>query len=177
VKKPNIGSFTQKIKNKLKKDSAVFGVTVEVAIQRSTLGTDQLELPTVFRQCIDFLEEHGVNHQGVYRLPGVKSKVEELKSHFDKGEVVDLSEQDPNTVASLLKLYLRELPEPLIPHSSLSGRIDNIFDLSEEEQSEILREVVDTLQTPNRLLLSWLLEHMTHIVGKVHVSMHLFRPH
>jgi hypothetical protein len=41
--------------------------------------------------------------------------------------VVDLSEQDPNTVASLLKLYLRELPEPLIPHSSLSGRIDNIF--------------------------------------------------
>jgi hypothetical protein len=170
VKKPNIGSFTQKIKNKLKKDSAVFGVTVEVAIQRSTLGTDQLELPTVFRQCIDFLEEHGVNHQGVYRLPGVKSKVEELKSHFDKGEVVDLSEQDPNTVASLLKLYLRELPEPLIPHSSLSGRIDNIFDLSEEEQSEILREVVDTLQTPNRLLLSWLLEHMTHIVGKSGVN-------
>jgi uncharacterized damage-inducible protein DinB len=52
-----------------------------------------------------------------------------------------------------------------------------LADLSEEEQSEILREVVDTLQTPNRLLLSWLLEHMTHIVGKVHVSMHLFRPH
>ena len=43
----------------LSPDSAVFGVTVEVAVQRSTLGTDQLELPTVFRQCIDFLEEHG----------------------------------------------------------------------------------------------------------------------
>ena len=43
----------------LSADSAVFGVTVEVAVQRSTLGTDQLELPTVFRQCIDFLEEHG----------------------------------------------------------------------------------------------------------------------
>ena len=42
------------------------------------------------------------------------------------GEVVDLSEQDPNTVASLLKLYLRELPEPLIPHSSLSGRTDSL---------------------------------------------------
>ena len=41
------------------------------------------------------------------------------------GEVVDLSEQEPNTVASLLKLYLRELPEPLIPHSKLAGRTDN----------------------------------------------------
>ena len=40
--------------------------------------------------------------------------------------MLDLSEQDPNTVASLLKLYLRELPEPLIPRSSLSGRIDSI---------------------------------------------------
>ena len=40
-------------------DSAVFGATLEVAVQRSTIATDQLELPTVFRQCIDFLEEHG----------------------------------------------------------------------------------------------------------------------
>ena len=40
-------------------DSAVFGAPLEVAIQRSTLGTDQLELPTVFRQCIDYLEENG----------------------------------------------------------------------------------------------------------------------
>lgn len=40
-------------------DSAVFGAPLEVAIQRSVLGTDQLELPTVFRQCIDFLEENG----------------------------------------------------------------------------------------------------------------------
>lgn len=30
----------------------------------------------------------GLNHQGIYRLPGVKSKVEELKSHFDKGLLV-----------------------------------------------------------------------------------------
>ena len=33
-----------------------------MAVQRSTLGTDQLELPTVFRQCIDFLEEHGTQN-------------------------------------------------------------------------------------------------------------------
>ena len=31
------------------------------------------------------------------------------------GDLVDLSECDPNVVASLLKLYLRDLPEPIIP--------------------------------------------------------------
>ena len=36
------------------------------------------------------------------------------------GEVVDLSDYDYNAVASLLKLYLRELPEPLIPQKLLT---------------------------------------------------------
>lgn len=38
---------------------AVFGVSLETAVQRSQLGTDGVELPTVFREFIDFLEEHG----------------------------------------------------------------------------------------------------------------------
>ena len=40
-------------------DLTVFGVTLELAIQRSLLGTDGIELPTVFRLCIDYLEENG----------------------------------------------------------------------------------------------------------------------
>ena len=36
------------------------------------------------------------------------------------GEIVDLSDYDYNAVASLLKLYLRELPEPLVPQRLLS---------------------------------------------------------
>ena len=111
---------------------------------------------------------------------------------FAAGEVVDLCEQDPNTVASLLKLYLRELPEPLIPHTSLTGRTETISSvcvcmcvhvcvchsvcealssccaaLSTDEQIEVLHEIVDDLPTPNRLLLSWLLQHMQHIITKV----------
>ena len=40
-------------------DIAVFGVSLETAIQRSQLGTDNIELPTVFRECIDDLENRG----------------------------------------------------------------------------------------------------------------------
>lgn len=40
-------------------ENPVFGVPVDVAVQRSIL-VDSIELPTVFRQCIDFLEERGM---------------------------------------------------------------------------------------------------------------------
>ena len=40
-------------------DLTVFGVPLETAIQRSLIATDSIELPTIFRLCIDYLEENG----------------------------------------------------------------------------------------------------------------------
>ncbi len=37
----------------------VFGVNLQTAVYRSQLGSDDIELPTVFRECIDYLEENG----------------------------------------------------------------------------------------------------------------------
>ena len=47
-------------------DLTVFGVTLELAIQRSLIGTDGIELPTVFRLCIDYLEENGKSQYTMY---------------------------------------------------------------------------------------------------------------
>lgn len=43
-------------------DLTVFGVTLDLAIQRSLLAMDGIELPTVFRICIDYLEQNGEYH-------------------------------------------------------------------------------------------------------------------
>ena len=37
----------------------VFGVNLQTAVYRSLLGADDIQLPTVFRECIDYLEENG----------------------------------------------------------------------------------------------------------------------
>lgn len=48
-------------------------------------------------------------------MSGVKSKVEKLCQCFENGaQLVDLSDAHPNVVANVLKLYLRQLPEPLL---------------------------------------------------------------
>ena len=53
--------------------------------------------------------------QGLYRLSGAKSRMERICQLFEAvADRVDLSEQSPHLVASVLKLYLRKLPEPLM---------------------------------------------------------------
>lgn len=161
-KKPNIGNIKQKIKSRLRKDTTVFGVVLETAIQHSTLGEDGIELPTVFRECIDHLETTAKEHEGLYRLPGVKSKIEEAKSHYDRGETVDLSAYDPNVVASLLKQYLRELPEPLLPHKMVA-KFDAAAVLPFDNQLPALDELMEEVPSASKLMVGWLMEHMKHI--------------
>ena len=53
---------------------------------------------------------------GIFRLPGQASRIHVLKELYDSGSQEDFSvSEDVHTVASLLKLYLRELPQPVVP--------------------------------------------------------------
>ena len=56
----------------------------------------------------------GLACEGIYRISGVKSKVQSLKDAYNRGQPVYLPEYEPNVIASLLKLFLRELPEPVL---------------------------------------------------------------
>lgn len=58
----------------------------------------------------------GLHEVGIFRLPGQASRIQALKELYDSGSQEDFSStEDVHTVASLLKLYLRELPEPVVP--------------------------------------------------------------
>ena len=53
--------------------------------------------------------------QGIYRVSGVKSTVENLCQRFEMDpESVSLETENPNVISNVLKLYLRQLPEPLL---------------------------------------------------------------
>ncbi|XP_042562419.1 rho GTPase-activating protein 45-like [Clupea harengus] len=54
--------------------------------------------------------------QGIYRVNGVKTRVEKLCQAFENGkELVELSQASPHDISNVLKLYLRQLPEPIMP--------------------------------------------------------------
>ena len=59
----------------------------------------------------------GLHCEGIYRISGVKSKVQHLKDQYNRGEPAFLEEHEPNIVAGVLKQFLRELPEPVLTNS------------------------------------------------------------
>lgn len=148
-----------------KEEKLLFGVPLHVAVERNRCH-DGIELPAIVRECIDYIEEHGLACEGIYRLSGVKSKVQKLKTQYNNGVQVYLYEHEPHIVASLLKLFLRELPEPVLTEALVPHFEDASALKDEEKRGEVLKKLVEELPACNRLLLSWIFTHMTHIIQR-----------
>ncbi|XP_072173548.1 ralA-binding protein 1-like [Diadema setosum] len=147
------------------KPEPVFGAPFEDAVTRSKLY-DNIELPRVVRECIDCVEEYGMSTAGIYRLSGVKSKVEALKVLYDTDEKVNLQEVDPTTITSLLKLYLRELPETVLTNR-LTPAFEHVSGLPKSEaRTETFKKILAQLPTCNYTLISWLMVHLAHVLEK-----------
>ncbi|XP_067280475.1 rho GTPase-activating protein 24 isoform X2 [Pseudorasbora parva] len=109
-------SAYRKIKRVLSFRRRVFGQRLDETVLYERRYGDHMA-PLVVEQCVDFIREHGLTEVGLFRQPGQATLVKELQEAFDAGEKPSFDSTDVHTVASLLKLYLRELPEPLVPFS------------------------------------------------------------
>lgn len=60
-----------------------------------------------------------VSKEGLFRVSGSKKRQEELKDLLDKEENIDFDNGrfTPHDVASVLKIFLGDLPEPLLTHA------------------------------------------------------------
>ncbi|XP_020370437.2 ralA-binding protein 1 [Rhincodon typus] len=143
----------------------VFGVPLAEAAERTMLY-DGIQLPAVFRECIDYIENCGMKCEGIYRVSGTKSKVDELKAVYDREESPNLEDYDANTVASLLKQYLRELPENVLTKELIMRFEDACGKGTDSEKVQECRRLLKELPVSNYLLFSWLIIHMDHIIEK-----------
>ncbi|KFR00399.1 Rho GTPase-activating protein 29, partial [Nipponia nippon] len=72
-------------------------------------------IPFIIKKCTSEIESRALNVKGIYRVNGAKSRVEKLCQAFENGkDLVELSELYAHDISNVLKLYLRQLPEPLI---------------------------------------------------------------
>ncbi|XP_028443969.1 rho GTPase-activating protein 45 isoform X1 [Perca flavescens] len=72
-------------------------------------------IPFIITKCITEIERRALKMKGIYRVNGVKTRVEKLCQAFENGkELVELSQCSPHDISNVLKLYLRQLPEPIM---------------------------------------------------------------
>lgn len=143
----------------------IFGIPLADAAER-TMMYDGIRLPAVFRECVDYVEKYGMRCEGIYRVSGIKSKVDELKAAYDREETPNLEEYEPNTVASLLKQYLRDLPENLLTKELMPRFEEACGRSTESEKVQEFQRLLKELPECNYLLISWLIVHMDHVIAK-----------
>ncbi|KAM8972357.1 rho GTPase-activating protein 25 [Pelodytes ibericus] len=116
-------------------------------------------VPILLEKCADFIRERGLTEEGIFRLPGQDNLVKQLKEAFDAGERPSFSrDTDVHTVASLFKLYLRELPEPVIPWCQYEGFLasEKIANTDEDKGHEELMKQIKLLPKENYNLLCFI---------------------
>ncbi|TDH12439.1 hypothetical protein EPR50_G00046400 [Perca flavescens] len=144
----------------------VIGVPTSGVFGKSLMDTVTYEqrfgphmVPILVQKCVEFIKEHGLNEEGIFRLPGQDNAVKQFRDAFDAGERPSFpSDTDVHTVASLLKLYLRELPEPVVPWTQYQDFLDctnNMPDVSTTEGWEKLDKQIALLPKTNYNLLSY----------------------
>uniref|UniRef100_A0A8C2PSW0 Rho GTPase activating protein 45 n=1 Tax=Cyprinus carpio TaxID=7962 RepID=A0A8C2PSW0_CYPCA len=88
-------------------------------------GSSPDGIPFIIKKCIGEIERRALRMKSIYRVNGVKTRVEKLCQAFETGkERVELSQSSPHDSSNVLKLYLRQLPEPIMPfrlYNSLMG--------------------------------------------------------
>ncbi|XP_033016567.1 rho GTPase-activating protein 24 isoform X1 [Lacerta agilis] len=122
----------------------IFGQKLEDTVRYEKRYGNHLA-PMLVEQCVDFIRLRGLKEEGLFRLPGQANLVKELQDAFDCGEKPLFDRNtDVHTVASLLKLYLRELPEPVIPYAKYEDFLSCAKLLSKEEETglnELVKQV------------------------------------
>ncbi|XP_029459898.1 rho GTPase-activating protein 25 isoform X2 [Rhinatrema bivittatum] len=123
-------------------------------------------VPILMEKCADFIREQGMNEEGVFRLPGQDNLVKQLREAFDAGERPSFDrDTDVHTVASLFKLYLRELPEPVIPWAQYEDFLlsAQLMSVDEVKGHQALMNQVVLLPRDNYNLLSFICRFLHEI--------------
>jgi len=88
----------------------VFGVPLKTLVKR-----DGEAIPHFIQKASTFIREYGLQTEGIFRLSGRATQIEKLRDQLDQGKKVFFSPgMDVNSVANLLKQWLREMPEPIL---------------------------------------------------------------
>uniref|UniRef100_A0A1A8CST7 Family with sequence similarity 13, member A n=1 Tax=Nothobranchius kadleci TaxID=1051664 RepID=A0A1A8CST7_NOTKA len=147
------------------KHTKLFGVSM---FELQEQGLLEEGVPLVVRRMVEYLIQHALHQDGLFRVNGNVRAVETLKLRLESGDDVDLlSESDLCTVASLLKRYLRELPGGLVDSTVQQELIRYFQESGDAGSCLVLRDLLQQLPDVHHSLLCYLCHFLT-LVEKNH---------
>ncbi|XP_016339533.1 breakpoint cluster region protein-like [Sinocyclocheilus anshuiensis] len=151
-----------------RKPMGVFGVNISTVTKR-----ERSKVPYIVRQCLEEIERRGMEEVGIYRVSGVATDIQGLKTAFDtnnKDVSVMMSEMDVNAIAGTLKLYFRELPEPLFTDELYPNFAGGIALSDSVAKESCMLNLLLSLPEPNLVTFLFLLDHLKRVAEKESVN-------
>lgn len=106
------------VEHRMPQNRSIFGIPLMEAVEYTQPDGVNVALPAVVFRCLEYLRtKRAINEEGIFRLSGSNIVIKGLRDRFNtEGDIRLLDGQyyDVHAVASLLKLYLRELPASIL---------------------------------------------------------------
>ncbi|KAF6726856.1 Rho GTPase-activating protein 15 [Oryzias melastigma] len=140
----------------------VFGSHLSTLCKRE--GTT---VPQFIQTCLDAIEKRGLETDGIYRVSGNLATIQKLRFVVDHEEELDLDHhqwEDIHVVTGALKLFFRELSEPLFPFSFFQPFVEAIKIKDHQEKLDAVRKLVQQLPRPNYDIMKLLFSHLQRVL-------------
>ncbi|XP_052382642.1 rho GTPase-activating protein 39-like [Oncorhynchus keta] len=143
---------------------SLFGSSLDEVMERQSELFPDRKLPWVQVQLSQYVMAlGGAQTEGIFRVPGDIDEVNALKLQVDQWRIPE-NRSDPNVPASLMKLWYRELEEPLIPMAFYKQCVSNYDD------PVAAVNVVQCLPELNRLVLCYFIHFLQVFAQPANVS-------
>lgn len=124
---------------------SIFGESLDAVYRLQERSYPHMKIPIILPFLADgILALGGTKTEGIFRVPGDGDAVSDLKLRIDKGYYSLDGVDDPHVLASLMKLWLRELCDPLVP--------DELYNdcVSSSKDPDACVQIIHRLPTINR---------------------------
>uniref|UniRef100_A0A8C7V198 Rho GTPase-activating protein 12-like n=1 Tax=Oncorhynchus mykiss TaxID=8022 RepID=A0A8C7V198_ONCMY len=140
----------------------VFGCSLSDLCQR-----ENASVPSFVTMCIDHMENNALNVDGLYRVSGNLAVIQKLRFAVNHDEKVDLEEgkwEDIHVTTGALKMFFRELPEPLFTYSLFHDFVNAIKIPDYMQRVQSIKELVKQLPKPNQDTMQALFKHLRKVI-------------
>ncbi|XP_065686568.1 rho GTPase-activating protein 12 isoform X11 [Patagioenas fasciata] len=139
----------------------VFGSNLTSLCQR-----ENSTVPKFVKLCIEHVEEHGLDIDGLYRVSGNLAVIQKLRFAVNHDEKLDLNDskwEDIHVITGALKMFFRELPEPLFTYNHFNDFV-NAIKQEPRHRVHAVKDLIKQLPKPNQDTMQVLFRHLKRVV-------------
>ncbi|XP_067403664.1 rho GTPase-activating protein 28 isoform X1 [Emydura macquarii macquarii] len=151
------------------RENGLFGVPLTVLLENDQKKVPGIKVPLIFQKLLLKLEETGLETEGILRVPGSASRVKNLRQEIETKfheDTFDWDQVRNNDAAGLLKMFIRELPNPLFTVEYLPAFITLVEKVSKVKlQLQALHLLIMLLPDANRDTAKAFLQFLKKVVA------------